>query len=175
MFILYAFVAGLIFGIGLILSEMFSPAKVLGFLDVAGKWDPSLAMVMAGAVAVGLVAFGVAKTRTTTLLGTPMRLSEVRDLDARLILGSLGFGIGWGLAGFCPGPALVALGAGHVKAFIFIISMVAGMGIYEFAERKRARKAAAPAPASHAQAHAHQPARRHHDHAVGKHRARKGH
>lgn len=174
MYTLYAFVSGLVFGIGLILSEMFSPVKVLGFLDIAGKWDPSLLLVMGGAVAVGLVAFAVARKRTTTLLGTPMRLPPPGGIDARLVAGSVAFGIGWGLVGFCPGPALVALGAGHVKAFIFVIAMFAGMGLYEFAERRRTQKPAAATAHAHAHAHAHQAARPAHDHPVGKHRARKG-
>ena len=138
MYAVYAFVAGLVFGIGLIISEMYSPAKVLGFLDVAGKWDPSLLVVMGGAVAVGLVAFAIAGRRKTTLIGTPMHMPQARDIDLRLVLGSVVFGIGWGLAGFCPGPAVVALGTGHVKAFLFVVAMVAGMGIFELIERRRA-------------------------------------
>jgi uncharacterized membrane protein YedE/YeeE len=138
----YSFVAGLVFGFGLIVSEMVSPLKVQGFLDLAGKWDPSLALVMAGAIAVGAIAFAVARTRTTTLLGTPMFMPQTRGIDRRLVLGSVAFGIGWGLAGFCPGPALVALGTGHVKAFIFVVAMLAGMAIFEFAERRRAQKPA---------------------------------
>jgi uncharacterized protein len=166
MYALYSFVAGLVFGIGLIVSGMFSPAKVLGFLDVGGNWDPSLALVMAGAIVIGAIAFAVARTRTTTLLGAPTRLPQARDIDGRLVLGSLVFGIGWGLAGFCPGPALVALGTGHVKAFIFVVAMVAGMALYEFAEGKRAQKSAGALP------HARTPE---HGHAGPKHRARKGH
>lgn len=165
MYAFYSFVAGLVFGIGLIVSEMYSPVKVLGFLDLAGSWDPSLALVMAGAIAVGVIAFAVARTRTKTLLGAPMQLPPARNIDRRLVLGSLVFGIGWGLAGFCPGPALVALGTGHVKAFIFVVAMIAGMGIYEFAEGKRAQKAAGDS--HHARAHEH-------EHAGGKHRAKKG-
>ena len=135
---LFAFLAGLIFGIGLIVSQMASPAKVLGFLDLAGKWDPSLALVMAGAIAVGAIAFAWAGKRTTTLLGTPMQLPQARHIDRRLVLGSLGFGIGWGLAGFCPGPALVALGAGQAKALAFVAAMLVGMVVFEFVERVRA-------------------------------------
>jgi uncharacterized membrane protein YedE/YeeE len=164
----YSFLAGLVFGIGLIVSEMMSPVKVLGFLDVTGNWDPSLALVLAGAIAVGVIAFAVARTRTTTLLGTPMQLPRARNIDARLVLGSLVFGIGWGLAGFDPGPALVALGTGHVKAFIFVVAMIAGMGIYEFAERKRAQKAIDALPHTHAHVRAH-------EHARAKQRAHKGH
>ena len=166
MYAFYSFLAGLVFGIGLIVSEMFNPAKVLAFLDLAGKWDPSLALVMAGAVAVSIVAFTLAKKRTATLIGAPMHLPQARGIDRRLVAGSLLFGIGWGLAGFCPGPALVALGTGHVKAFIFVVAMVAGMAIYEFLERKRAHQGAVAA----AKLRAHEP-----EHAVHRHRARKGH
>lgn len=130
-----AFSAGLIFGIGLILSGMANPAKVLAFLDLAGAWDPSLAFVMAGAIAVGFVAFAFARRRTVSYLGLDMRLPTARDIDRRLIGGSLLFGIGWGIAGFCPGPSLVALGMGEVKALIFVVAMLAGMGLFELTER----------------------------------------
>jgi uncharacterized membrane protein YedE/YeeE len=135
---LCAFIAGLAFGIGLLVSGMANPAKVLGFLDLAGRWDPTLALVMAGAVAVGLVGFGIAGKRPTTLLGAPMQLPTTRVIDRRLILGSMTFGIGWGLAGFCPGPALVALGAGQFKAVVFVAAMVAGMFVFDLIERARA-------------------------------------
>jgi uncharacterized membrane protein YedE/YeeE len=138
--VLFSFLSGLLFGLGLILSGMADPAKVLGFLDLAGAWDPSLALVMGGALAVGLVAFAVAKRRTTSLLGQPMRLPTARRIDARLVGGSLLFGIGWGLAGFCPGPALVALGMGESKALVFVAAMLAGMGLFELIERLRAAR-----------------------------------
>lgn len=133
-----ALLAGLVFGLGLIVSGMADPAKVLGFLDLAGAWDPSLAFVMAGAIAVGLVAFAVAGRRTRSLLGLELQLPQGRDIDRRLVLGGLVFGIGWGLAGFCPGPALVALGMGQAKAAVFVLAMLAGMGIFELLERRRA-------------------------------------
>ena len=132
-----AFVAGLVFGLGLVISGMANPAKVLGFLDLAGAWDPSLALVMAGAVAVAAAAFALAGRRASALLGGPMNLPATRDVDRRLVLGSLAFGIGWGLVGFCPGPALVALGAGKLKALAFVVAMLAGMLIYEIVERAR--------------------------------------
>ena len=135
MYALSAFVAGLVFGIGLIVSGMVNPAKVLGFLDLAGAWDPSLGLVMAGAVAVSAVAFALVRGRASTLLGTPMVLPTTRTIDARLVVGSLVFGVGWGLAGFCPGPALVALGVGKVKALVFVAAMLAGMAVFELAER----------------------------------------
>ena len=132
--------AGLVFGLGLIVSGMANPAKVLGFLDLAGAWDPSLALVMGGAVGVGIVAFAVARRRRLSLLGAEMKLPTARQIDRRLIGGSLLFGIGWGVAGFCPGPALTALGMGEVKALVFVAAMLAGMGIFEMLELLRRRK-----------------------------------
>ncbi len=140
--VLASFVAGLVFGLGLILSGMANPAKVLGFLDLAGLWDPSLALVMAGAIALGSVAFFLAGRRTRSLLGAPMRLPAGGAIDRRLLLGSLLFGIGWGIVGFCPGPALVALGMGESKALVFVLAMLAGMGIFEGMERRKRRVAA---------------------------------
>ncbi len=128
--------AGLLFGFGLILSGMASPAKVLGFLDLAGAWDPSLALVMVGAIAVGLVAFALVRRREATLLGLPLRLPTASAIDRRLVGGSLVFGAGWGLAGFCPGPALVVLGMGELKAVVFVAAMLAGMGLFELLERR---------------------------------------
>ena len=130
------FLVGLLFGIGLLVSGMTDPGKVLGFLDLAGAWDPSLAFVMGGAILVGLVAFTLAKQRTRTFLGTALHLPTSRDIDRRLVLGSLTFGVGWGLAGFCPGPGLVALGAGEAKAAVFVAAMVGGMLLFELVERR---------------------------------------
>ena len=130
-----AFVVGLLFGVGLIISGMTDPSKIIGFLDVAGAWDPSLACVMGGAVVVGFVAFGVARKRTASFLGGAMHLPTARHIDRELILGSLAFGVGWGLVGYCPGPAVVALGAGQDKAVVFVIAMIAGMALYEAADR----------------------------------------
>lgn len=129
--------AGLVFGLGLIVSGMANPAKVLGFLDLTGPWDPSLAFVMAGAIAVGAVAFAVANMRTASLLGVTMQLPSGQRLDRRLMVGSALFGVGWGVAGFCPGPALVALGMGEGKALVFVIAMLVGMGVFELIERGR--------------------------------------
>ncbi|MDR7332172.1 DUF6691 family protein [Roseateles asaccharophilus] len=134
--VLAALLAGLVFGIGLIVSGMADPAKVLGFLDLAGPWDPSLALVMAGAIAVGVVAFAIAARSRRTLLGLDFNLPAARHIDRRLVGGSLLFGIGWGLAGFCPGPALVALGMGELKAVVFVAAMLAGMGLFELLQRK---------------------------------------
>lgn len=137
MFALTALLAGLVFGLGLIVSGMVNPAKVLGFLDLAGAWDPSLAFVMAGAIAVGLVAFTVARRRTVSLLGAEMKLPTARNIDRRLVAGSTLFGIGWGLAGFCPGPALTTLALGQAKAVVFVVAMLAGMGLFEVLERRK--------------------------------------
>lgn len=134
-----SFIVGLVFGFGLLLSGMANPEKVLGFLDLAGDWDPSLALVMAGAIAIGLVAFTIAGKRSYTLLGKEMNLPSGQHIDRRLVVGSLTFGAGWGLAGFCPGPALVAVGAGEIKAIVFVVAMIAGMTIFEFIERARNR------------------------------------
>ena len=135
-----SFLAGLVFGLGLIVSGMANPAKVLGFLDLGGRWDPSLAFVMAGAIAVGTVAFAVARRRTRSLLGAAMRLPSLRSIDRRLIVGSVLFGIGWGIAGFCPGPALVAVGMGQAKALVFVIAMLVGMGVFEWLEGRKETK-----------------------------------
>ena len=132
-----ASVAGLIFGIGLILSGMTDPSKVLGFLDLGGNWNPSLAFVMGGAVSVAFIGFRLAARRKRALLGGPMLLPTATRIDRRLLLGSLAFGCGWGLAGYCPGPALASLASGGVKPLIFAIAMLAGMAIFELAERAR--------------------------------------
>ena len=129
--------AGLVFGLGLIVSGMADPAKVLGFLDITGHWDPSLAFVMGGAIAVGMVAFALAGRRTSSLLGAPMHLPSKRTIDRRLLLGSALFGLGWGIAGLCPGPALVSLGMGQLKGLVFVVAMLAGMGVFEFFERRQ--------------------------------------
>jgi len=138
---LVSFAAGLVFGVGLLVSGMANPAKVLGFLDLAGAWDPSLAFVMAGAVSVGAVAFVLVGKKTRTLLGAPMLLSSARHIDRRLVIGSLVFGIGWGLAGICPGPALVLAGYGSAKGLVFLAAMIAGNGVFELFEQKRGSRA----------------------------------
>lgn len=132
---LFSFFAGLVFGAGLIVSGMTNPAKVLGFLDLAGRWDPSLALVMAGAIAVGLVAFSIARRRNTTWLGLPLLIPVATHIDRRLVIGSALFGVGWGLAGICPGPALVLVVAGGAKGLIFFAAMLAGMGLFEWFDR----------------------------------------
>ena len=141
--LLTALLSGLLFGVGLMVSGMANPAKVLGFLDIAGRWDPSLAFVMLGAIAVASIAFRFAKRRKKTLLGLPVQITAGTTVTRRLVLGSALFGVGWGLAGFCPGPALVALGAGIPKALGFVVAMLAGMAVFELLERpKLSRKQA---------------------------------
>lgn len=139
------FLIGLLFGWGLLISGMTDPGKVLGFLDLAGAWDPSLAFVMGGGVLVGLVGFALAKKRTTSFLGSAMHLPTSRDIDRRLVLGSLTFGAGWGLSGFCPGPGIVAMGAGESKAALFVVAMIAGMWAFELLNRKPKATAATDA------------------------------
>jgi len=134
---------GLLFGLGLILSGMTDPGKVLGFLDLAGAWDPSLAFVMGGAIAVGFFAFALAKKRSVNFFGGALHLPKSNAIDKRLVIGSALFGAGWGLAGLCPGPALVSMAAGQNKALIFVVAMVAGMLIFEFANRFIHRPASA--------------------------------
>ena len=131
---LTAGVAGLLFGLGLIVSGMADPAKVLGFLDLAGTWDPSLAFVMGGAIGVGVIAFARARKMQQSLLGQPMQLPAATRIDRRLILGSLLFGVGWGIAGNCPGPALVLLGEGERKGMVFVVAMLAGMVLFRWLE-----------------------------------------
>jgi uncharacterized membrane protein YedE/YeeE len=138
--VVMALVVGLLFGIGLIVAGMTAPSKVIGFLDLAGKWNPSLAFVMGGAILVGFVAFRFAGGRTTSLLGGPMRLPTARHIDRRLLLGGLAFGIGWGLAGYCPGPALASLASGGAKPLIFGAALLAGMTIFELLERLPSRR-----------------------------------
>lgn len=134
MFVFSALLSGLVFGLGLIVSGMANPAKVLGFLDLAGAWDPSLALVMAGAIAVGFFAFLIANKRTLSFIGAEMKLPATSSIDRRLLIGSALFGAGWGVAGFCPGPGLVALGMGEPKALVFVAAMLVGMLIFTWRE-----------------------------------------
>ncbi|ACS87503.1 MULTISPECIES: DUF6691 family protein [Musicola] len=127
----FSLLAGLIFGLGLIVSGMANPGKVLGFLDITRQWDPSLALVMVGAIAVGLVAFRLVKRLPKPLAASTFFLPVKTHLDKPLVLGSLLFGVGWGLSGICPGPALVLFSLGSVKGIVFFASMLAGMLLYE--------------------------------------------
>jgi uncharacterized membrane protein YedE/YeeE len=130
------FLVGLLFGLGLILSGMTDPGKVLGFLDIAGMWDPSLALVMAGAIAVGFFAFTIAKKRTVNFLGGALHLPKSNQIDKPLVIGATLFGAGWGLAGFCPGPGLVSLASGQIKGAMFVVFMLLGMQLFEMWRRQ---------------------------------------
>lgn len=132
-----ALFAGLLLGIGLLLSGMANPAKVIAFLDLAGAWDPSLALVMGGAIAVAFPAFTWAKSRTVAWSGDRLQLPTARQIDAPLVLGSLAFGVGWGLAGYCPGPALVSLGMASPPAIVFVVAMAVGMAAHALLTRPK--------------------------------------
>ncbi|WLH60527.1 YeeE/YedE family protein [Pseudomonas sp. FP2300] len=134
---LTAFMAGLLFGFGLLLAGMTNPRKVLAFLDLAGAWDPSLALVMIGAIGTAIVPLTWARQRSHSLLGSPMQLPAKRELDRRLIGGGLVFGIGWGIAGICPGPAVAMLLTGHWQAIVFALAMLAGMMLFTVLENRR--------------------------------------
>jgi uncharacterized membrane protein YedE/YeeE len=128
---LIAILSGLVFGLGLIAGGMTDPAKVKAFLDLFGAWDPSLAFVMGGAILVGVFAFAAARRRSRSWSGEPMELPTSRVIDRRLLLGGVLFGIGWGIGGFCPGPALVALGSGLAQAWNFVPAMLVGMWLHD--------------------------------------------
>ncbi len=132
-----SFIIGLIFGLGLVIGGMTDPSKVIGFLDIAGHWDPSLAFVMGGALIVGVIAFRFARHRTVNFFGGAMHMPTKNDIDKRMVIGSLLFGAGWGMAGFCPGPAITSLGTGNTKALLFVLAMIAGMALFEGIERYR--------------------------------------
>ena len=134
---LTSFVAGVLFGLGLLLAGMANPAKVLAFLDIGGAWDPSLALVMAGAIAVAVIPLNRARTHRQSLLGAPMQLPVKRELDARLIGGSLVFGVGWGMAGICPSPAIAIVLTGHWQAGVFLLALLAGMYVFSALEGRR--------------------------------------
>ncbi len=131
------FISGLVFGLGLIISGMTNPAKVIGFLDITGNWDASLAFVMLGAITVGFFAFSHVEAKKITLFHEQIQLPEKVKITKRLIIGSMLFGAGWALAGFCPGPAIVALGAGYKKALIFVIAMLVGMLVHDYFDEKQ--------------------------------------
>lgn len=137
MMIVVSLLSGLVFGLGLMVSGMADPAKVLGFLDITRLWDPSLAFVMGGAISVGFFAFRMAKKRTRPVCAPDMHLPDAQQIDKRLIGGSALFGLGWGLAGICPGPALVLLGAGIAKGLLFVTAMIAGMLLFQWVENRR--------------------------------------
>ena len=126
---LMGLLAGLLFGLGLAMSGMTDTAKVLGFLDIAGNWDPDLAFVMGGAVLVTLVSFPLVLRRSAPLLADRFQLPARRDIDVRLLSGAALFGVGWGIYGYCPGPALSALVYGDLNTLAFVLAMLAGMAL----------------------------------------------
>lgn len=133
---LAAFFSALLFGLGLGVSGMTLPSKVIGFLDVTGNWDPSLAFVMFGAIAVHSVTFRLIAKRESPLLTTKFQIPTNKDIDPKLIVGSLLFGAGWGLGGFCPGPALVSLVSGVPSVAVFVVSMIVGVYLHHFVNKK---------------------------------------
>ncbi len=130
MLVLSAFAAGLLFGLGLIVSQMVNPGKVLAFLDVTGSWDPSLAFVMVGAIAASGVGYAVAKSRGAPILDDRLEIPSRGDFDARLVGGAALFGVGWGLVGLCPGPAVAALPLGLWQGLAFVAAMLVGMALF---------------------------------------------
>ncbi len=140
--IVSAFAVGLLFGLGLLVSGMSDPAKVLAFLDMAGHWDPSLAFVMAGAVAVSALGTLMARRRGRPVLGSRLEIPARRDLDPRLVGGAAIFGLGWGLAGLCPGPALTLLTVAPMQAATFVAAMLAGMLLVRLIPSAAAKPAA---------------------------------
>ena len=136
--IVIALLCGLLFGAGLIVSQMSNPAKVIGFLDVTGQWDPSLALVMVGAMAVFSIAYPIALRRQVPVFDTRFRVPDRTGLDKPLVVGSLMFGIGWGLAGFCPGPALVSSGFGDPRVWAFVAAMLGAMATFRMTRSKAA-------------------------------------
>ncbi len=130
--ILSAFAAGLLFGLGLIVSQMVNPAKVIAFLDIFGAWDPSLAVVMGAAVAASALGYVVVRRRGAPVLASCLEIPTRRDLDPRLLAGAAIFGVGWGLSGLCPGPALAILPLGLWQAFVFVGAMLTGMAVFRF-------------------------------------------
>jgi hypothetical protein len=128
-----AFLVGILFGLGLLVSGMADPARVIGFLDVAGAWDPTLLFVMAGALAVAFVGYRLAFRRARPVLAERFDLPKATRIDRRLLAGSAMFGVGWGLSGFCPGPGLTALSFGDAEPFVFVAAMLAGMALFRLA------------------------------------------
>jgi uncharacterized membrane protein YedE/YeeE len=146
-----ALIAGLLFGLGLIVGGMTLPSKVIGFLDIAGDWDPSLAFVMAGGIAVFMPLFRIITRRSAPMLTASFAVPTRRDLDGPLILGAALFGIGWGLAGYCPGPAITSVSTLAPSSLLFAAAMVAGFGLkrgYDALRAHLATRSAAEAEAN---------------------------
>jgi uncharacterized membrane protein YedE/YeeE len=143
---LVAFLAGLTFGVGLIVAQMTNPAKVIGFLDITGSWDPSLALVMAGAVSVFGAAYWLSRARPTPVLGPQFVLPAQQEITWQLVVGSLIFGAGWGLGGFCPGPAVVSAAFGDPRVWVFLAAMLAGMFLFRLLPVRQANRRTAGTP-----------------------------
>ena len=141
-----ALLAGIVFGLGLAVSQMINPAKVLGFLDIAGRWDPSLAFVMAGALGVTALGYHLVLRRPAPLLAERFEVPTLREIDRRLLAGAVLFGIGWGLVGFCPGPAIASLAYGVKESLIFAAAMLAGMALFRVSNRTTPLPAASSQP-----------------------------
>ena len=135
---------GLVFGLGILVAGMGNPAKVLNFFDVAGQWDPSLAFVMAGAIAISGIGYKFAFRRPGPLLGGAFHVPTARDIDAKLLGGSAIFGIGWGLSGFCPGGVVPMLATGHIEPIIFVLGLLAGLVIARTAISRQLTRFAKP-------------------------------
>jgi uncharacterized protein len=133
---LIAVVSGILFGAGVTISGMVNPMKVLNFLDIAGTWDPSLAFVMAGGLVVTLIGYRLIFKRSEPLFASSFKLPTIRRVDAKLILGSACFGLGWGLSGLCPGPAIASIAFGRSETYLFLVAMAAGMILAKFAQRR---------------------------------------
>ncbi|MGJ3353292.1 DUF6691 family protein [Providencia sp. Je.9.19] len=133
--ILIALISGLLFGLGLIIAGMGNPAKILAFLDITGNWDPSLLVTMAVAMAISGIAFALVKKRKSSVLNCPIQIPTNQKIDVSLVTGSIFFGVGWGLAGICPGPALLLTGMGIIQGVIFTLAMIAGMAIFQFSQK----------------------------------------
>ena len=145
-----SFLAGLVFGLGLVLAGMTDPRKVLGFLDLAGAWDPSLAFVLGGAVGFSAVAFRVALRRARPWFADVFRLPSRTGFDAALVIGAAVFGIGWGLVGYCPGPAIVSLAWGNAEAWVLVPAMLVGAALAWWQVHRRAHAQPAQAPGDQA-------------------------
>lgn len=131
-----ALLVGLLFGAGLAISGMTQPQKVIGFLDVFGHWDPSLLFVMGGAIGVHAIAYRLVRRQQSPLFDTRWHIPARRDITSSLVIGSLLFGMGWGLGGFCPGPAVTSLLSGHAEPIVFVIAMLLGMALYRYTRKR---------------------------------------
>ncbi|ETT01092.1 MULTISPECIES: DUF6691 family protein [Providencia] len=133
--IIIALVSGILFGLGLLLAGMGNPAKILAFLDITGNWDPSLLVTMAVAMVISGIAFQLVKKRKTSVLNCPLQIPTSKVIDKKLVIGSVLFGLGWGLGGICPGPAILLTGMGLTQGILFALAMIAGMAIFQLFQR----------------------------------------